>query len=117
MNKNDFFKLHNRISAKNVSIDGEMVEFNVELGSYNIVKESGYHYNVESSLSIKFKSFMKKYYLLLMGILYLFAAIRTGPQINPPVPITTSGLKSSIILLHFFIAFFIKNMFLKSRAI
>ena len=75
MNKNDFFKLHNRISAKNVSIDGEMVEFNVELGSYNIVKESGYHYNVESSLSIKFKSFMKKYYLLLMGILYLFAIL------------------------------------------
>ena len=32
-----------------------------------------------------------------VGILYFFAAIIVGPQINPPVPITISGLKSFTI--------------------
>ena len=38
MRKEDFFKIHNRIAANEVNVLIDDVEFEVELGSYNIIK-------------------------------------------------------------------------------
>lgn len=73
MNKNDFFKIHNRIAASNLEINNDEVSFEVELGSLNILKNSGYSYHLVDSFRIKTKEFMSKYYLLLFGILIVFS--------------------------------------------
>ncbi len=75
MQKNDFFKIHNRIAVKNLEIKDEEVSFEVELGSLNILRESGYPFHLIDSIRIKFQSFMKKYYLLLIGVLFLFSVL------------------------------------------
>ena len=96
MNKNDFFKIHNRIAAKNLEIKEEEVRFEVELGSLNVIKESGYAYRLVDSFRIKLKYFMKKYYLLLVGVLFLFTILYINSyrvsriQFNTDTPINSS---------------------------
>ncbi len=75
MNKNDFFKIHNRIAAKNLEIKEEEVKFEVELGSLSVLKESGYPYHLVDSLRIKLQFFIKQYYLVLIGVLFLFTLL------------------------------------------
>lgn len=40
MNKEDYFKLNNKIVSANLEIDGEEVTFDVEGGSYHILKKA-----------------------------------------------------------------------------
>ena len=47
------------------------------------------------------------------GILFFFAARTTGPHIYPPVPITTSGLNSFIILIASPIPLYVLCIFFK----
>lgn len=75
MNKNDFFKIHNRIAAKNLEIKEDKVHFEVELGSLNVLKESGYPYHLVDSFRIKLQFFIKQYYLVLVGVLFLFSVL------------------------------------------
>lgn len=75
MNKNDFFKIHNRIAAKNLEIKEDKVSFEVELGSLNVLKESGYSYHLVDSFRIKLRFFIKQYYLVLVGVLFLFSVL------------------------------------------
>lgn len=75
MKKSDFFKLHSKIAVKNLEIKDDYARFEVELGSYNIIKDSGYKYTLNDSFRIKFVSFVKTYYLLLIGILFLFSIL------------------------------------------
>ena len=75
MNKNDFFKIHNKIASKNLNINEDEAEFEVELGAYNIIKESGYKYKLKESLYTKIKIFMKTYYYLIIGVLFLFSLL------------------------------------------
>lgn len=75
MRKSDFFKLHSRIAVKNLEIKDDYARFEVELGSFNIIKDSGYKYILNDSFRIKLISFIKAYYLLLIGILFLFSIL------------------------------------------
>ena len=75
MKKNDFFKIHNRIATKNLEIIDDEVTFEVELGSLNIIKESGYNYHLVDSVRIKLQAILRKYYLLMIGILFLFSIL------------------------------------------
>ncbi|MBQ9124328.1 MAG: hypothetical protein IJY14_01435 [Acholeplasmatales bacterium] len=75
MKKDDFFKIHNRIAANDVNVLKDEVSFKVELGSYNIIKDSGYKYYLEDSFKIKFNYFMKKYHLLIIGLLFFFSLL------------------------------------------
>lgn len=75
MDKNDFFKIHNRIAAKNLEIKEEKVRFEVELGSLSVLKESGYPYHLVDSFRIKLQFFIKQYYLVLIGVLFLFTIL------------------------------------------
>ena len=40
MKKSDFFKVNNRILASNIEIQDDDVIFDIELGSYNILKKT-----------------------------------------------------------------------------
>lgn len=75
MKKSDFFKLHSKIAVKNLEIKDDYARFEVELGSYNIIKDSEYKYMLYDSFRINFVSFIKTYYLLLIGISFLFSIL------------------------------------------
>lgn len=75
MNKNDFFKIHNRITSSNLEINKDDVFFELDLEGLNFLKKSGYNFYLIDSIKIKIKEFMKKYYLLLFGVLFLFSIL------------------------------------------
>lgn len=103
MKKNDFFKIHNRIASKNLEIKDDEVYFEIELGSLNILKETGYPYHMIDSLRIKLHTFFKKYYLIGIGILFLFSILYlntyrvTAIEFNMETPINTE-IESQISL-------------------
>ncbi|MGM9969454.1 MAG: sporulation protein YqfD [Anaeroplasma sp.] len=75
MKKSDFFKIHNKISTRSLSISEDEASFEVELGSLNIIKESGYEYKLEESLRTKITMFMKSYYMIIIGVAFLFSIL------------------------------------------
>ena len=75
MNKDDFFKLSKRIISNNLEIDGDDVFFEVEGGSYQIIKKSNYKYKVIESIQSKVVNFINKHFLLIIGILFLFSVL------------------------------------------
>ena len=60
MNKEDYFKLNNKIVSANLEIDGEEVTFDVEGGSYHILKKSKYKYKLIESFQTKVIRFLSK---------------------------------------------------------
>lgn len=103
MKKNDFFKIHNRIASKNLEIKEDEVYFEIELGSLNILKETGYPFHMIDSLRIKLQSFFKKYYLIGIGLLFLFSVLYlntyrvTSIEFNMETPINAE-IESQITL-------------------
>jgi len=75
MNKDDFFKLHNKISCTDLVIDGMNASFLVELGSLTIIKESKLSYRIEESFVKRIKMLLTRYYLLIFGLLFLFSIL------------------------------------------
>ena len=75
MLKDDYFKVSNKIIANNLVIDGEEVFFEIEGGSYNILKKTNYEFKLIESLASKIKIFIGKYYLVITGILFLLSIL------------------------------------------
>lgn len=53
MKKEDYFKMNNKIISSNLTIEGDDVLFEIEGGSYNILKRTNYDYKVIESLQSK----------------------------------------------------------------
>lgn len=111
MDKNDFFKIHNRIAVKDLKIDENKAIFNVDLGSFTIIKDSGYSYKLVDSFKIFFKKIISKYYLLLIGLIFLLTILYINTyrikkiEFNLITPINSTienDLKSRMKKLYFF---------------
>lgn len=75
MNKDDYFKISNKIISSNLIINDNDVIFEIEGGSYNILKRTNYEYKIIESLSSKLLRFLTNYGLLIYGILFLFSIL------------------------------------------
>lgn len=75
MKKEDYFKMNNKIISSNLTIEGDDVLFEIEGGSYNILKRTNYDYKVIESLQSKIIRFFSHYGLLITGILFLLSVL------------------------------------------
>lgn len=75
MNKKDFFKVNNRILTSNIVIEDEDVIFEVELGSYNILKKLNYEFFILESIADKTKRLTKRYALILLGLTFMISIL------------------------------------------
>lgn len=75
MNKDDYFKISNKIISSNLVINDNEVTFEIEGGSYNILKRTSYEYKVIESLYSKIYKFLSRYGLLITGILFLLSLL------------------------------------------
>jgi len=75
MNKEDFFKIHNRITTKNIEINNELVSFEIEHATLEFIKGTGYDYRIADSIKIRLGNVLKKYYMVILGLLFLFSLI------------------------------------------
>lgn len=75
MNKNDFLKVNNQILANNLEIVDNDIFFEVESGSYNILKKTNYEFKVIESISNKTKRLVRDYGLIIFGFLFLFSIL------------------------------------------
>lgn len=75
MNKDDYFKISNKIISSNLIINDNEVIFEVESGSYNIIKKTNYEYKIIESLYSKTLRFLSNYGLLIIGILFLLSIL------------------------------------------
>lgn len=75
MKKDDYFKISNKIISSNLSINDDEVLFEIEGGSYNILKRTNYEFKVIESLRSKILRFFSRYGILVAGILFLFSIL------------------------------------------
>lgn len=75
MSKNDFFKINNKLLASNLEIEDDDVIFEVEAGSFNILKKTNYEFKVLESIGGKVKRLIKNYGLLFFGFLFLVSIL------------------------------------------
>ena len=75
MNKDDYFKISNKIISSNLSINDEEVTFEIEGGSYNILKRTNYEFKVMESLKSKILRFFSRYGLLITGVMLLLSIL------------------------------------------
>ena len=93
MKADDFFKIHNKIKSENVEIKDKQVTFNINMESYKTLKKSGYKFKIVDNLNNKIKGFFIRYYIVLIGILYVFSIIYidsyriSGIKFNKETPI------------------------------
>lgn len=111
MNKQDYFKINNKIISNNLEIDGDDVYFEVESGSYQIIKKSNYKYKIVESLQSRIIRFVSKNSLIIVGVLFLFSVLYmnlyrvTRIDFNRETPINDEieyKIKSSYRKLFFF---------------
>lgn len=75
MNKEDYFKVNSKIISANLEINGDDVYFEVEGGSYNILKRSNYKFKLLESVQNKILRFLSRYALVIVGVLFLFSIL------------------------------------------
>lgn len=75
MSKDNFFKIHNKISCTDLTIVEDNAIFYVEDTVFNIIKDSKIPYSIIESLSMKIKRIISKYYLLMFGVFFLFSIL------------------------------------------
>lgn len=75
MKKDDYFKINNKIISSNLVIEGDDVIFEMEGGSYNILKRTNYEYKLIESLKMKVLRFFSRYGLLVTGIMFLLSVL------------------------------------------
>lgn len=75
MNKDDYFKISNKIISSNLIINDDEVTFEIEGGSYNILKRTNYEFKVIESLKSKILRFFSRYGLLITGVLFLVSIL------------------------------------------
>ncbi|MDE6407824.1 MAG: sporulation protein YqfD [Anaeroplasmataceae bacterium] len=75
MNKDDYFKISNKIISRNLVINDDEVTFEIEGGSFNILKRTNYEFKIIESMKSKVLRFFSRYGLLITGILFLFSIL------------------------------------------
>lgn len=75
MKKDDYFKVNNKIISTNLEISGDEVTFEIEGGSYHILKRTNYDFKLIESLQSKLFRFFSRYGLLITGILFLLSVL------------------------------------------
>lgn len=75
MNKDDYFKISNKIISSNLSINDEEATFEIEGGSYNILKRTNCEFKIIESMKSKILRFFSRYGLLMTGILFLLSLL------------------------------------------
>lgn len=75
MNKDDYFKISNKIISSNLVINDDEVTFEIEGGSYNILKRTNYEFKVIENLKSKILRFFSRYGLLITGVLFLLSLL------------------------------------------
>lgn len=75
MNKDDYFKISNKIISSNLIINDDEVTFEIEGGSYNILKRTSYEFKVIESLRSKILRFFSRYGLLVTGVVFLLSIL------------------------------------------
>lgn len=75
MNKDDFFKVHKKIVATNVTIILDDVNFDCDYKSFGILKGTGYDYKLEGAIKDKVIGVIKKYHFIFLGLLFMLSVI------------------------------------------
>ncbi|MDE6656626.1 MAG: sporulation protein YqfD [Anaeroplasmataceae bacterium] len=75
MNKDDYFKISNKIISSNLIINDDEVTFEIEGGSYNILKRTNYEFKIIESIRSKIYRFFSRYGLLVTGVLFLLSIL------------------------------------------
>ncbi|MDE5546968.1 MAG: sporulation protein YqfD [Anaeroplasmataceae bacterium] len=75
MNKDDYFRISNKIISSNLVINDDEVTFEIEGGSFNILKRTNYEFKIIESMKSKVLRFFSRYGLLITGILFLFSIL------------------------------------------
>ncbi len=75
MKKDDYFKINNKIISTNLEINGDDVTFEIEGGSYNILKRTNYEFKLIESAKTKLLRFVSHYGLLITGVLFLLSIL------------------------------------------
>lgn len=75
MKKDDYFKISKRIISANLEIEGEEVSFEIEGGSFQILKKSNYPYKLIESLQSRIARYLSKYSLVIVGVLFLLSIL------------------------------------------
>lgn len=75
MRKDDYFKISNKIISSNLTILDDDVTFEIEGGSYNILKRTNYEFKVIESLQSKILRFFSHYGLLITGVMFLLSVL------------------------------------------
>ena len=75
MKSEDFFKIHSKLKTYNMEIEADNVIFDLDINGFIILKDSKYKYEIIDSIFSKSKSLINKYYIIFIGLLYVFAII------------------------------------------
>ncbi|MDE5715824.1 MAG: sporulation protein YqfD [Anaeroplasmataceae bacterium] len=75
MKKDDYFKISSKIVSTNLEIIGEEVTFEIESGSFNILKRTNYEFKIIESLQSKLMRFFSRYGLLITGVLFFLSIL------------------------------------------
>lgn len=75
MKKDDYFKISNKIISTNLEINDDEVTFEIEGGSYNILKRTNYDFKLIESLQSKIFRFLGRYGLLITGVMFLLSIL------------------------------------------
>ncbi|MDE5856587.1 MAG: sporulation protein YqfD, partial [Anaeroplasmataceae bacterium] len=75
MQKDDYFKISNKIISSNLIINDDEVTFEIEGGSFNILKRTNYEFKVIESMRSKILRFFSRYGLLVTGVLFLLSIL------------------------------------------
>lgn len=75
MKKTDFFKIHNKIVSSNLEIIDDDVIFEIEAGSFNILKKSNYDFKIVEGIKSRVSRLTARYGLVVCGILFLLSIL------------------------------------------
>ncbi|MCM1131311.1 MAG: sporulation protein YqfD [Roseburia sp.] len=75
MQKDDYFKISNKIISSNLIINDDEVTFEIEGGSYNILKRTNYEFKIIESMRSKILRLFSRYGLLVTGVLFLLSIL------------------------------------------
>lgn len=75
MKSDVFFKINNKLKTNNLEITLDYVIFELDINNYKILKNSNYKYELIDSLYNKTNLLIQKYYLIGIGILFVFSIL------------------------------------------
>ena len=75
MKSEDFFKIHSKIKSYNMEIENNYVVFEIDNVNFKLLKDLGYKYELIDSIYNKSKNFFNRYYMLMIGTLFVMAIL------------------------------------------